>query len=209
MVAFAEEDPTLAFAQASAGTDVIERVATPAAAFGRALEMFRAGERIDMVAIANDLGIARTTLYRWTGDRDRLLSDLVWSELSSLLAFLVERSAGKRGIARITGVADQFLTAIADGGLQPFLAAEGERGLRLVTALEGGVRPRLVTTVAAYIEAEEEGGYYRPPDTPEVLADVLVSLGERFLHHGGDPTMNPDPDTARRAIALILREDGG
>ncbi len=93
--------------------------------------------------------------------------------------------------------------------MQPFLAAEGEHGLRLVTELNGGVRPRMVAAIAAYIQAEVDGGYYRPPDSPELLADVLVSLGERFLHHGGDPTMNPDLDTARRAVALMLREDPG
>ena len=208
MATLPEHSPTPAFAQASAGAAVEQRTATPAAAFALALEMFRRGERIDMVTLAGELGVARTTLYRWTGDRDRLLSDLICSELIDLLALLVERTEA-RGLERIQRVADDFLTGLAAGGLQPFLSAEGEHGLQLVTELHGSVRPRIVATIAAYIEQEVADGYYDPPDSPELLADVLVALGERFLHHGGDPSMNPDPATARRAIALLLREEAG
>lgn len=197
--------PSRAFAQASAGADVEERRATPAAAFAGAVEMFRAGQRLDMAALASELGVARTTLYRWTGDRDQLLSDVVWSEMQSLLTYMIERTE-ERGVSRIQRVADEYFTAIASGGLQRFLAAEGEHGLRLVTDLTGGVRPRMVDTIAGYIRREADDGFYDPPDDPELLADVLVSMGERFLHHGGDPAMNPDLDTARRAVALLLRE---
>jgi AcrR family transcriptional regulator len=197
---------TLAFAQAAAGAEVVQQRATPAAAFAYAVEMFRSGERLDMAALAARLGVARTTLYRWTGDRERLLSDLVWSEMRSLLAVIIERTP-ERGAERIERVADEYLTAIANGGLQRFLAAEGAHGLRLVTDLSGGVRPRLVAMITRYIQREVDEGHYRPPDTPAVLADVLVSIGERFLHHGGDPAMNPDLETARRAIALLLREN--
>jgi hypothetical protein len=34
----------------------------------------------------------------------------------------------------------------------------------------------------------------------------MVSLGERFLSHGGYIESNPDADTASRMIALLIRE---
>jgi hypothetical protein len=34
----------------------------------------------------------------------------------------------------------------------------------------------------------------------------MVSLGERFLYHGGYIESNPDADTASRMIALLIRE---
>ena len=49
--------------------------ATRALAFDTARHRIRTGHKLDMVALAADLGV---TLYRWTGDRDRLLAD-VWS----------------------------------------------------------------------------------------------------------------------------------
>ena len=36
-----------------------------------------------------------------------------------------------------------------------------------------------------------------------VLADGIVALGERWLYHGGDPEMNPDPATARQVIKSL------
>ena len=47
---------------------------------------------------------------------------------------------------------------------------------------------------------------YAPPETPELLADTIISLAERFLHNGGEPDANPSPEMAKRAIALLLRE---
>src|ERR1700684_2503144 len=40
---------------------------------------FLAGQRIDMTAIAQGLGVNRVTLYRWIGSRDRLLVEVLWS----------------------------------------------------------------------------------------------------------------------------------
>ena len=39
---------------------------------------FLAAERIDMGAIAQELGVNRVTLYRWVGSRDRLLVEVLW-----------------------------------------------------------------------------------------------------------------------------------
>jgi AcrR family transcriptional regulator len=161
-----------------------------------------------MAALAAEMGVARTTLYRWTGDRERLLADVVWADMSAILTLLVERSH-ERGAERISQIADEYFTRLSQGAMQGFLAAEGETGLRLVTALDGGVRPRLVDFIAGLIAQEAADGHYSPPEDPRLLADVIVSIGERFLHHGGDPAMNPDLDTARRAIALLVREDAG
>lgn len=83
---------------------------------------------------------------------------------------------------------------------------EGDSGLRLLTDPTGGVRPRLVATISNSIKREAANGHYVPPDEPRLLADGVVSLAERFLYHGGDPVMNPDPSTAQRVISLLLRE---
>jgi hypothetical protein len=49
-------------------------------------------------------------------------------------------------------------------------------------------------------------GRYRPPASPELLADAVITLAERYLHNGGDPELHPDPATARTAVVLLLRE---
>jgi hypothetical protein len=68
------------------------------------------------------------------------------------------------------------------------------------------VRPRILRTVTELIEREVAEGHYRSPAPPGLLADGIIALAERYLHNGGDPTLNPDPTTARSIAALLLRE---
>jgi AcrR family transcriptional regulator len=179
---------------------------TPADAFVHAREIVQAGGRLDMLALAAELGIARATLYRWTGDREQLLSDILWTMVHALFEHVMS-TVPERGADGLRIGSTHFLTQLATGGeLTLFLQAEGGTGLRLITDSRGGVRPRLVDAIAAWIQREVDEGYYRAPEDPQLLADGMVSLGERFLYHGGYVESNPDADTASRMIALLIRE---
>jgi AcrR family transcriptional regulator len=185
--------------------DAVEPRPTPAAVFGHAREIIRRGDRLDMAGLAAHVGISRPTLYRWAGDRERLLGDVSWSEVELLLRYYDTQTKAK-GAEHIERLAGNFLTGLANNkALQAFLTNEGDRGLRLMTAPNGGIRPRLVAAVRDIIERERTYGY-NPPADPQLLADGIVALGERWLYHRGDPAMNPDPATARQVIALLLRE---
>jgi AcrR family transcriptional regulator len=201
------EEPTLAYEQAMSGAQRIKPRATPAGAFERAREYLRAGKRIDMVALAADLGVARGTLYRWTGDRERLLADATWAEARSVAEHMLERSQAKTGVDRIQTVCADFIAAFAgNASVNSFLEHERNSGLELLTRLNGGFRPRLVAWIAAMIQTEIDAGRYRAPADPELLADGVVTIGERFLHHSGDPEVTPDATSATRTIAVLLRE---
>jgi AcrR family transcriptional regulator len=195
-------EPTPALAQALAGTALVRTSATPAAAFARAQEIFRAGTRLDMGKLAQDIGVARATVYRWTGDRDQLLTDILWAEAKTALDLLGDRSTNQ-GIARFQEIASGYLARA--GALRAFLRHEGAHGLWLITAPNGPFRKRLLDAVIELFNREVQHGY-RPPETLELLADSVISLVERFLHNGGDPDANPSPDTAKRAIALLIRQ---
>jgi hypothetical protein len=44
---------------------------------GPARRAFLAGERVDMGAIGQELGVSRVTLYRWVGNRGQLLGEVL------------------------------------------------------------------------------------------------------------------------------------
>lgn len=197
--------PTRAFAEAMASADTVKVRPTPAAVFEQARAVIHSGKRLDMAALAAHVGISRPTLYRWTGDRDRLLADVAWAELEHLLRYCDEQAKGQ-GVDRLERMAGDFLDLLASNvALHAFIANEGNSGERLATALNGGVHPRLVAAVRDIIERDATSGY-RPPADPQLLADGIVALSERWFYHGGDPAMNPDPATARQVIGLLLRE---
>jgi AcrR family transcriptional regulator len=202
------QQPTLAYEQAMSGAERIKPRATPAGAFERAREYLREGRRIDMVTLAADLGVSRATLYRWTGDRERLLADATWAEMHVVAEHLLSRSKNRTGVSRIQFVCVGFINAFAGNpGLSGFLDHERHAGLELLTRVNGGFRPRLVAWIASMIQDEIDAGHYRAPAQPELLADGIVTIGERFLHHGGDPDLTPDAATAGRMIAVLLREN--
>jgi AcrR family transcriptional regulator len=199
--------PTLAYEQAMEGAERVKPRSTPAGAFERAREFIRAGKRVDMVALATDLGVSRATLYRWTGDRERLLADAVWAEAHATANHMLERHRAQTGLARIQAVCVDFLTYFGNNdGVNAFLQHERNSGLELLTWVNGGFRPRLTAWIRDHIQDEIDAGHYSAPGDPELLADGIVTIGERFLHHGGDPDVSPDPTSAGRMIALLLRE---
>jgi AcrR family transcriptional regulator len=201
------DTPSLAYEQAMGGGDRVRPTATPAGAFERAREYLREGRRIDMVALAADLGIGRATLYRWTGDRERLMADAVWAEAEMIAEHIAAKSRRKTGGARIRSVAVDILDAFAASpGVNAFLQQEGASGLALFTHVNGRFRPRAVAWFAAVIQGEVDAGRYRAPADPALLADGIVTIGERFLHNGGDPDVTPDPVSAGRMFDVLLRE---
>jgi AcrR family transcriptional regulator len=199
--------PTLAYEQAMEGAERVKPRPTPAGAFERAREFIRTGKRIDMVALAADLGVSRATLYRWTGDRERLLADAVWAEAHMIADHILDHHRAKTGLSRVQAVCVDFLAYFGNNdAVNAFLQHERDTGLELLTWVNGGFRPRLTAWISDLIQSEIDAGHYCAPADPELLADGIVTIGERFLHHGGDPDVSPDPASAGRMIALLLRE---
>src|SRR5262245_53269686 len=69
-------------------------------AFELARRSYNAGERIEMGAIADRLGINRATLYRWVGSRERLLVEVIWYQTERAMRETWEASS-VRGAERI------------------------------------------------------------------------------------------------------------
>src|SRR4028119_1117642 len=65
-----------------------------------------AGERLEMGALAAELGVNRVTLYRWVGSRERLLVEVLWSMADEALSTLRSEvpPTADRGGAGVPGV---------------------------------------------------------------------------------------------------------
>src|SRR3954447_9705878 len=91
---------------------------TPLDAFRLARRKFLAAERIDMSALAQELGVNRVTLYRWVGSRDKLLVEVVWSLAEQALDF-AKSQTNARGAERIVETVTRFLRLVIDNaGMQ-------------------------------------------------------------------------------------------
>src|SRR4051812_13142260 len=87
-------------------------------AFIGARRRFLACERIDMSALAQELGVSRVTLYRWVGSRDRLLVEVIWS-LAARTLENIDAEVEETGPERIVQIVTRFLEAvIANTGMR-------------------------------------------------------------------------------------------
>src|SRR3989442_12873102 len=68
--------------------------ATPLDALHAARRMWLADQRIDMGALAAELGISRATLYNWVGGRERLTAEVLWAIAEATIAEAREDSRG-------------------------------------------------------------------------------------------------------------------
>jgi AcrR family transcriptional regulator len=178
--------------------------ATREAALALATKRFLKSERVDVQAIARELGLARATMHRWFQTREALLGELL-GEMGEqrLLQIRVETSgAGARALVETFDRFNRELAALE--GLRAFLAQEQERALRILTSSGAIAQPRVVGTVQRIIEAEVEQGSYAPKVDPSVLAYAIVRLGEAFLYNDAIVGMRGDTERLREIEAALL-----
>jgi AcrR family transcriptional regulator len=182
--------------------------ATRADVFRAARDQFMAGQRVDVTIIARDLGVGRATIYRWFGSRERLLADVVASELETLVAHARDE-VGARGAIGLLEVFDRVNRRIADStALRRFVEQERASALRLLTAGDGGVQSRSVACVAELIASEAAGGEYDPPADPDTLAYAVVRLAEAFLYNDAAVGIRGDHVRLREVLAALLGVPG-
>lgn len=142
---------------------------------------FLKSERVDMGDIATELGVGRATLYRWVGNRDWLLGEVMWSLGAAGIEDARRRAKGK-GAEWVLQIYRAFGDAIV--GFEPirrFVENEPECALRVMASKHSPNQERVINAFKEIlVEAERERGLTLKLDA-ETLAYVLVRIGESFL----------------------------
>jgi AcrR family transcriptional regulator len=162
------------------------------------------GARVDLQAIAAELGLGRTTIYRWFGSRDALLGEVLVRTAEPLLR---EARAGAEGVGGVAllDTFDHFNRSLADApALREFVERERDAALRVITSGAGNVQPRIVAMITDLIESEVSAGTYEPPVEPATLGYAIVRLAEAFLFNDAAAGMRGDVDRLRDVEAAIL-----
>src|SRR5436190_3858739 len=167
------------------------------------------GERIDVQAIAGELGLGRATIYRWFGSREGLIGAVLVDAAEPLLDDAARRARG-RGGARLLDVFDRFNRGLARApALRKFVEQERALALRIITSGAGAVQPRIVAMITELIEEEVEAGRYEAPVEPSTLGYAIVRLAEAFLFNDAVAGIRGDVDRLRDVEAALLGIDLG
>lgn len=142
---------------------------------------FLRGERLDMQGIAAEIGIARATIFRWFGDRDRFVGEVLWSLSSDTLEAELARPSDP-GPERVIDALARTLEAIAaHSQFRRYLARDPQRAMVVLTgrdsAVANGFRGRLAELIAT------ECPLAISPELPaEELAYSMVRLAEAYCY---------------------------
>jgi AcrR family transcriptional regulator len=163
-----------------------ERVGRPAAvtreqALERAGEWLQAGRRVEMRALARDLGVGRTTLYDWFGSREGLVSEAFAAAARRTLS-RIRSQVTTTGAAAILETLRRYDRAVATHpAIIGFLRADPATTIRLVTDPSGALHRTHVAMFEELIGREVQAGAYVAPLPVATLAHALVTLGEHTI----------------------------
>ena len=168
-----------------------------------ALDRYLRGRRIDVRAIAAELGLGRTTIYRWFGSREGLVGETVARAAEPLFDDARANADGQGGAA-LLDTFDRINRGLASApALRSFLALERD-ALRILTSSGGIVQPRAVAKIQGFIEDEVRDGTYGSPVDPATLAYAIVRLAEAFLFNDATAAMRGEVDRLREIEAALL-----
>jgi AcrR family transcriptional regulator len=193
----------------AADTAVARKRGRPPAAsredvLGAAMHRYLRGRRVDVQAIAAELGLGRATIYRWFGSREELIGEVLARAADPLLDAAREGARG-RGARALLDTFDRFNRSLADApALRRFVEQERDAALRIITSGGGNVQPHIVERIRAVIEDEVRSGKYDPPVEPSTLAYAIVRLAEAFLFNDAAAGMRGDVDRLREVEAALL-----
>ena len=177
----------------------------PEEIFDAALRTFLEERRLDMRALAGELGISRATLYRRVGGRDHLLGQVMWFLTRIAMVRALEGAASLKGRERVLAVIDNLMRFM-DGrpALRRLLDAEPEAALRILTSKHGPIQAGIAESLERLIREEIDAGNLETSIDPATLSYVIVRVGESFLYADAIASGEPDMNQAAEVMSHLV-----
>lgn len=178
----------------------------PIDALNEARRLWLAGERIDMQALAEALGVSRATLYIWVGSREKLIGEVLWSFAEAGLRQAREGAYGS-GAAYVLDVFRRFIHANAGfAPLRRFIEQDPELALRVLTSKSSPVQGRMIEAARALLAEQVEAGDFAPALPLDTLAYTVIRVAESFLYSDLIAGSEPDVERAVQVVRVLLGE---
>lgn len=173
-------------------------------AFKLARRTFLAGEKVDMQHLLTELRVDRATLFRWVGNRDQLLAEVIWSLAEPTFHGAVAEADGS-GPERIVDAMTRFVRAvIAADFFVAYMRREQQRALRLLTTRATEFQQRLVAALEALLAQEKAASGLSYPLPIHDLAYVITRIAESYIYADLITGETPDADKAKAAFSALL-----
>lgn len=179
----------------------------PDRAVALARKKLMAGERLDINGLAAELGVDRTTLFRWVGNRDQLAMSAILSITVPTLRHIIADAQGAGG-AKIAAIIGAYARASTEAEwFRRWLERDPERALRLLTSKASPLQQHVVGVIEQLLIDEYERGPIGLPLPIPDLAYLLLRILESFVY--ADLIVGDEPDWTKvePAVAALLRPE--
>lgn len=177
---------------------------TPIDVFKHARQWWFEGRRLNLGALADEVGVSRATIFRWVGNRDLLVAEILWSMYSQTLEAAASEAQGT-GVdylvdlyRRIAEVAVNFVP------LRRFLKQDPEYALRVLTSDTTNYHERIVAAWKELLDEQLEQGAIQPQMDTAELAALIVRINEGVFYSDLIADRDPMIETACKALRLLL-----
>lgn len=170
-----------------------------------ARERFGRSERFSVEELAAELGVSRATAYRWAGNAEQVVAEIVAHLAEATFARALGEARG-RGAARVVDVMARGMRYIAASkAYRAFIERDPEGALRVVASKEYPVQRRTIALHQALLEEEVRRGALELPVDAHTMAYALVRVVESFLYADAIAGEKPDVEKAVEILKLMLR----
>jgi len=178
--------------------------ATPIDAFKLARKRFLAGERISLCALSEELGVSRGKLYRWVGNKELLLDEIIWSLAKPTFTQIVKETPGT-GIEHVVEVHRRFMVAtLSFPPLQKFIEFDPPYAVRIITRDVAGAEDRFVNLAADHMAEQAARGHMHLPAPVEVLAAMVIRSNEALIYNDVISGRSPAIEQACTIMRVLL-----
>jgi len=181
-----------------------QRRVTPVDVFKLARQWWLDGRRLNLGALADEVGVSRATIFRWVGNRDLLLAEILWSMYSQVLNAAIKEAEGT-GAEYVVDVYRRIGEVIV--GFEPlrrFLLQDPQYALRVLTSDATDHHDRLVAAWKGLLDEQVERGDLDPQLETDELAELIVRINEGCLYSDLIAGREPAIERACKALRLLL-----
>lgn len=170
-----------------------------------ARERYLGGKRIELTQLAAAEGIGRATAYRWLGDNDRLVAEILAERVRKNFVRLVRENNGLTGREKVLAVVAGFLRrAVESEHFEALLRRDERRVLKIVMTSAHGVQEMTKTLLEELLNEEHAAGHIDLPVAADILASGIVRLIEAHIYADVVAGEKRDVEMALQVIGLLM-----
>lgn len=148
--------------------------------------------------------MSRATAYRWFGDNDRLVGEVLVSTLVGSFSRAREAARGV-GVDRVVDALNfQLIATIESSAMRTFIDRDPQKALVILTTREYPIQHTLVGLIEALLVDEESAGNLTVRVDANTLAYALTRMMEAFAYADVVAGRTSQPAEAAEAFRCLL-----